>query len=131
MKKFERADMTTLRADIDEALEAVAKKHGISLKAGSAKFSPISFKMTIEGEVLDEAGASAEAKAEWGFYRTMFGFEASDFGRQFAYKREIYKITGINANAPKYPIQAVSIIGAKPMRFPIELVKRGFLAVAA
>lgn len=53
--------LEALRRDIDEALKAVGKKHGVELTSGRATYSDEHFSIKLEGKL--EGALSAEAAA--------------------------------------------------------------------
>ncbi len=59
--KFDKSALKALRADIDAALAAVGAEHGISLKAGNARFTNDTATFKLECTLLNSDGV-AETK---------------------------------------------------------------------
>lgn len=71
MKHFDRANLQSLRTEIDAALAAVAARHpGLSFTLGSARFTPttVNFKFSaalVAEDKLDIPGCSIPASHKW------------------------------------------------------------------
>ncbi|KKM81366.1 hypothetical protein LCGC14_1330470 [marine sediment metagenome] len=59
--EFNKPTLIALRTDIDAALDAVGAKHGISIKAGSARFTGDNATFKLECALLNSEGI-AESK---------------------------------------------------------------------
>lgn len=59
-KTITRELLRALRDDIDEALKAVAVKHGIELDTGNATFSDTTFTMKLAGKIQGALSQEAE-----------------------------------------------------------------------
>lgn len=53
-----------------------------------------------------------------------FGLEPDDFGREFAFRSNTYRIDGLNPAAPRYPVHASRQPDGKGFRFPVDIVQR-------
>lgn len=75
MERFNKTTLNTLRPEIQAALDAVAAKHGITLKLGNIGFSADggSFTSKVEGKV--EAIANEAEKARFRETAAMFGYD--------------------------------------------------------
>lgn len=60
---------------------------------------------------------------QWEQCAEMYGLKASDFGREFTSQRKRFRITGVNLQAPKYPINAKCLDDGKSYKFPEGAVK--------
>ena len=58
-----RQSLRLLMKDIDDALKIVSEKHGVKLGTGSARFSPSSCTIKIEGVAVGDDGAVPDAPA--------------------------------------------------------------------
>ena len=112
MAKFTNANMDTIRAEAQAALDAISAAHGITLKMGNIRYDPdrLSFTSKIEANIGSKAD---KAKNEWDKYCSMYGGKPGDFGRQFKTRHGNCTIIGINPRAKKYPIDAQAPDGSK------------------
>lgn len=75
MNTFDRKSVKSLRPEIDAALAAVAAKHGISIKAGGARFSNNNITFKVEVNTIDASGVveTPGARALKAFYPQYVG----------------------------------------------------------
>ena len=64
IQNFAKGNLQTLRVDMDKALQSVAKKYGITIKAGNASFSgnECTFKVKLNTKGTDGTVITKEAK---------------------------------------------------------------------
>jgi hypothetical protein len=101
MNKFTKANLGTIRADIDKALAEVAKKHSISLDLGNISFEANKFSVKLTSTIGD--GSEYE---KTNFERKCFVYDIPKdwFGKTFKADGRTFEITGINTRASKSPI---------------------------
>lgn len=111
--KFDRTNLRDLRQDIDAALKAVADKHGISIRAGNARFMPQSASMKLELGTIGEGGQVIDTSAEeFKVYAPLYGLSADDLGKKFkSFDGCIYTITGCRPKSRRFPIIAARADG--------------------
>lgn len=113
--RFNRTNLKAIRADINTALKAVEKKHGVSFNLGNIRFSDSDFRGKLEcfsatdnsGNAVDIDKQNFESKA-W-----LVGVKKTAFGKTFTSQGTKFTITGINTRAKKYPIQATNAKGKR------------------
>lgn len=106
IKKFDKANLKTVRADIDAALAAVAKKHGIKLSIGGITYDPdgTNFRTTLSAVTEAAAGgADVAGNVKWQSafikYAALFGMKKEDLGKKVKIGRETYTIVGARPKA--------------------------------
>jgi len=113
--RFNKSNLKSIRADIDAALKAVEKKHGVSFNLGNIRYSDNDFRGKLEcfsatdnsGNTVNIDKQNFESKA-W-----LVGVKKTSFGKTFTVGRKTYTICGINTRAKKYPIQATNAQGQR------------------
>lgn len=118
---FNKSNLNTMRADVAAALAAVEKKHGVSFKLGRISYSTNDFRCKLECfSTSDSSGNTVDPK-ETNFKRDAFrvGVAADAFGKTFKSGNSAYKITGINARRPKYPVSAIRVASGKGYKFAV------------
>jgi hypothetical protein len=101
IKTFDALVLKKLQLEIETALAALGRKHGIIIRAGTARFR----ERTVELAVIGGDGRSARKEAEeFGKYHATYGLEASDLGQVVTLNREEHRLVGLVPNRPKYPI---------------------------
>lgn len=121
--EFNRQNLKTLRADIDEALAAVAEKHGIKLNAGNISFEPLSCKITCTAEVRETSDGMSPEQKRFEEYAPMFGLSADDYGKWVVFSGDRWKISGIEPKRRKYPIIVENARGTRKLT-TVDGVKR-------
>lgn len=131
MDKFNRMAVRKLRDEMEVELNALYKKYGIVVKFGNARFSDFECSMKLELKIENKESQEKNCdkeKALFEIYAPIFGFYPEDFGKRFAIQNQVYTITGINPNRPKFPISGMRLDG-KQFKFSASTVKRALLPV--
>jgi hypothetical protein len=119
-------DWKILIKDIKEALEPIEKKHNVSIKLGTLRYSDSSFNVKIEG-LINSIDRSGE-RIEFDRLCNSFGLTREDYKRTFLYKGKTYELVGFNLKARKYPYVAREVGTENTTRFTesvITLIKGG------
>jgi len=105
IKMFDRTTVRLLRDDLDAALQTVAKKYGISIQTGNARFSSENVTFKLEAAVVSESGVAVTNEAsEFKRYAALLGLDEDDLGKSFSYRGQPYEIVGAKLSSRKYPI---------------------------
>jgi hypothetical protein len=114
-----------LQREMLKACQEVAARHGLVVEAQDITGVDLrwgfdaAFRVSIplpDGTALDPERRRFEALAE------AFGLSPADYGRQFSTGRELFKITGIGAPRPKYPVSAERIPDGQGFKFASDQV---------
>jgi hypothetical protein len=108
VKSFDRSNLKILRDDINEALNVVMKKHGLTHSIGRIGFDDLKFSTKLVVTVGNDVSGDKDVanRAEFERYCRLFDFKKSDFGRSFVSRGETFTICGLSTRAKKYPILA-------------------------
>lgn len=98
--RFNKVYFANFRADVKEALKSVEEKYGVEIECGNITYSEDRFDLKIKAV---KAGVDIR-KIEFERLCYRHGLKPEDYGREFIYEGNTYKITGINKNAKTYPI---------------------------
>ena len=96
-----------LRGEIDQALEVLAKKHGLQIKAGNAKYDPHGQFCTfqLECSVLDENNqAKTQEAVDFERMANLYNLKPEDLGKTIVVHGTEYTIEGLKPRSSKYPI---------------------------
>jgi hypothetical protein len=112
-----------LRRDLLKACQDVAETHGLVVDGG--ELSDIDLRHGFEigfrmGIPMDDGALYSPDKAMFEVLAEQFGLEPSDYGRTFRTRGEIFRITAINPNRPKYPISVERVADGRGFKFPVE-----------
>jgi hypothetical protein len=126
MTTFTKTSCKSICADIEAAVQAVADKHGVSIKRGNASFSESTITLKVEVSTIGDDGTvntkEAEAftkEARW------FDIDPAALGRVFDVRGKSYTIVGFKPRSRKYPILGRDNQGGV-YKFPADLIARHF-----
>ena len=106
IKQFNRANIKGLRNEIDEALDQVAKKYGITISAGNCTFSGNEANFKLKLNTIGEGGTVITRESQnWDFYKNRTQCTHLNVGDKITIQGNPYILTGYNTRARKAPIQ--------------------------
>lgn len=133
---FSRQNLKTLRNDVDAALDAVARQHGIQIELGNIRFSGSEFRVTVTANTKTQASGLTQTSIP------AVGIDASkiDFdgvvrgnvlpvtleGRKFRTGGSVFTLTGVKSRRKKYPFQGTGVRGGR-YKFSKEQVQNGLI----
>jgi hypothetical protein len=129
LTQFDRASVRQILNDCDSALQAVAKKYGLTLIRKNCNYYPnevpVAFKLIVtqvneDGEGIDPSASDFLTHAE------AFGLSKDDLGKTFTVRGDSFKVCGLAPKSHKYPILAQKIGTTKRFKFGVYEV-RSFL----
>jgi len=107
MKKFDEQTLPIVRSDIEEALNAIAKKHGMTkLSIGTITYDPdgSNFRTRLEGMLpLSAAQKDIEDEREQDLFE-MLEMPRDSRGKEITIDNRKFRIIGVNPKRPKYPV---------------------------
>jgi len=103
--KFNRTGVKQLRADIDSALAAIEKKHGVEFNIGTIRFSDTDFRATLKCTSADPDAARKMFERD----ALRVGLKKTAYGKQFKYGNKEYIVVGVNTRAKKYPVSVKTV----------------------
>lgn len=124
---FNKVSCQIFRSEINAALEAIAKKHGVSIAAGAAKFTnqTIEFKLNIGAITSTGVVATKESLALPGAI-TAHGLAIVNGDLSFTTSQGLkLTLTGYNHRCYARPWIATDFAG-RSYKVPTETVTRGF-----
>lgn len=103
--KFTRAKVKTLRSDLDKALAAIEKKHGVEFSIGTIRFSDTDFRGTLKCVSADKDAARKIFERD----ALRVGLKKTAYGKTFTHVARDYRVVGVNTRAKKYPVQVEDV----------------------
>jgi hypothetical protein len=129
IKKFDRPALRQFRLDFEKATEAFAKKHGVVLQLGDARFG--STDATYKLKVVIAPNASGMSAQEVMGRKSLeleghfFGLKPEDYGRTFVnWDHDTYRLTGVKSSRPKYPLSAENTRTGKGFKFGTDVIDK-------
>jgi hypothetical protein len=126
INQFNRPSLHMLRASLDEALKAVADRHGIVLKTGHISFTANTCSIRIEGSTIDPSGVVHSREAEdFKINAELHGLTPEHLNRTFVSAGVTYKLVGYRIKAPKKPFIIEDEAGRKFVGTE-DMIRRAF-----
>src|SRR5689334_21625334 len=105
IKAFDGPVLRMLYPEIEAALADLGRRHGISIRVGSARFGDRTADLRLELAVVGAGGRVVRKESEeFDWHHATFGLEPGDLGRVVALDGEEHRLIGLAPNRPKYPI---------------------------
>jgi hypothetical protein len=125
MKEFNRQNLSGLRDEIQACLNDVAKRNGITITLGTARFSPGEYRAKVTATTEAPVDATTKERKEFEEYAGAFFLRPDDFGKTFAHPHGGGNVTivGIKPRSRKYPIIVRTERGAR-YKFPASSILR-------
>lgn len=122
--RLQTKEIDPLRQDINVALQSVAEKYGISIKAGNASYNDESVQFKLVCTTMGENGQveTKEAK-DFKVYASMYGLNKEDLGKEFTAGRDKFQITGLKPRS-RNCIIAKKLGTSQSYKFDPESVQR-------
>ena len=113
IKQFDKTNLQGLRVEMDNALQAISNKYGITIKAGNASFSgnECTFKVKLNTKGTDGTVITKEAK-DFDRYKGLHGMDHLSVGDTIYIQGSPYILTGFNTRARKAPINFTNSVGS-------------------
>jgi len=123
--------LNSIRADVEEALDAIAEKHGVTITTGRATYTAQNATMKLEIAAIARDGTVQTKEAvDFAAYAFRYGLSPDDLGKEFRYAGETFEIIGLKTRATKMPILGQSRQTGKIYKFPVNAVKAAGAAAA-
>jgi hypothetical protein len=115
--QFDKSNLQALRVEMDNALQAISNKYGITIKTGNASFSgnECTFKVKLNTTSTDGTVITKEAKT-WDLYKGLThgpldGLKHLSVGDKITISGNTYILSGFNTRAKKAPINFTDLSG--------------------
>jgi hypothetical protein len=127
MTTITKTFLQTLRGDMNDALDAVAKKHGIAIAVDGCRYDAAAgtgtYKLNIAANVEQgETPADAKRRTDYERHCFVFGLKREWLGKTFRHNNGYTTIVGLETKRTKYPVVCRDPLGNVRL-YPVELVK--------
>lgn len=128
IRQFTPQTIPTIMDECREALEVVAKKHGLSLQRKTCRYrpdeAPVAFRLLVL-ERTEEGDEIDPKETEFRRYAAAFGLTPDDFGKTFKVQGDSYQISGIKPRGRRYNVLGKSASTGKVYKFEVSAVLGG------
>lgn len=122
--EFDRTIAGTLGKQARTLLEPLAQQHGLTIKQRGGRYDPTTLKLTFELLVTETPDGKSGEQAQFEKYCFIAGLTPDQFGTEFSYAGETYRIVGIAPKRSKRPVIAARTKDGKRFVFPGDVVQR-------
>ena len=116
--KFNRTGVKQLRADIDSALAAIEKKHGVEFNIGTIRFSDTDFRATLKCTSADKDAARKMFERD----ALRVGLKKTAYGKKFKHGSKEYIVVGVNTRAKKYPANVETVNRGDKFKMSVSIL---------
>ena len=122
--EFNKKGFDLFREDVQKALKAVGEKHGVEIVCGKISYSAYDFEMKLQvtKNTATVDGKKLAFEAECMYY----GFQKTDYNRQFTLDGKVFRLVGFNPRSPKNNCNIFCESDGKTYKCADFLVKRAF-----
>ncbi len=128
IKKFDKPALRRFKDDFEKSVSAFAKKSGVVIKLGAARFNDSSVTYKLEVIIASDGDMSAEeamGRKSLDLEGVFFGLTGKDYGRTWkSWDGDTYRLTGIKSSRPKYPVSGVNMRTGKGFKFGDDIIKK-------
>lgn len=116
-------DLKAFRKDVEAALEEVAKKYGVDIKAGNIRYgdNDLNMKLEVTRNDIDVQKVEFLDNIKYAFT----AFKPEDYLAHFTINGNEYELTGFRPRT-KYSVLAKRVKDGKEYGFTYDAVKRAF-----
>jgi len=122
LQAFTRANVRSFSDEVTATLEALAKKHGVSVTRGTGRFSDRQYTVKLQFDIVNLA-----EKSSFELHARSLGLAPTDFGREFISQGTVYKIVGVRPRRRKFPVLCENMRTGKQILFTEGGVKQGLM----
>jgi hypothetical protein len=110
-----------INADIKEALQSVAQKHGVKISLGSTSYSTADFTTKVKVETAEAKEIKGEESKQ---YAGLLGLPEDVVKRKFMLKGAEYEVIRLDLGKPKNPIIIQKVGTEKTYKISVDTLKR-------
>ena len=105
IESFNKPTIVQLRSEIDNALNSVAKKYGITISAGNCSFSGNEANFKLKLNTIGDGGTVITRESKmWDLYKSRTNCSHLNIGDTITIQGNSYTLSGYNTRARKAPI---------------------------
>ena len=106
IESFNKPQIVQLRSEIDNALNSVAKKYGITISAGNCSFSGNEANFKLKLNTIGDGGTVITRESKmWDLYKSRTNCSHLNIGDTITIQGNSYTLSGYNTRDKKAPIQ--------------------------
>ena len=121
---MDRSKAKILGEEMEQALQLVAKRHGVQIRAGRGAFTKTTFEARFEVAETVKGVAQTPERATFARMVKLYGLATGDLGKTFSQDGYTFKIVGLNTRRRRYPVVVERQPDGKRFKFGAEAIVR-------
>lgn len=113
------------------ALKELEKELGLTFATNGGEIGQFNGMIRLKVQVNETKTGVDGAKAAFEQNARYLRVDLDLFEKRFVYKRDLYKITGIQLSRPTFPFDCVRVSDGKQFKFSKDIIEKNFPKVAA
>lgn len=131
MQKFDRSAANALTKEVLADLEALCKRHGLTVANKGGRFTASNFTLKLEFATKNEDGvAQTKEVSDWAVWCYQYGFKPEHLNQEFKHGSDTYVIHGVKTRSTKFPIIARRKDNGKLYKFHPATIHNAMKAAA-
>ena len=115
---FDRARCREIRDALDEVVQPLAQRLGLTIRLGSASFTSGTIRFKLE--VIEDAETGSPEAEDFRIYCSRYGLEVEDLNKPFTWGGKQYVLIGCKPRSTRFPLLGRSPDG-KVFKFPADI----------
>jgi hypothetical protein len=115
---FNRARCREIRDALDEAVQPLGKRLGVTIRLGGATFTSGNIRFKLE--VFGDANVGNPEAEDFRVYCSRYGLQVEDLNKSFAWAGKQYVLIGCKPRSSRFPLLGRSPDG-KVFKFPVDI----------
>ena len=115
---FDRVRCREIHDSLDEALQAVGKRLGVTVRLGGATFTSRNIRFKLE--IFENADTDSPEAEDFHTYCARYGLQPEDLGKTFTWGGKQYVLVGCKPRSTRFPLLGRDPDG-KVFKFPIDI----------
>lgn len=123
-----KANIKSIRNDLDSALAEVGKKYGLVISTGNIRYSATELRTKLtaavvsgDSKVVSISPKDAVMEADFNRNKSRWGLNNVNVGQTVMYGGTAYKLIGSKASRPKYPLVVEGVRGGR-YKLPLSAI---------
>jgi len=108
--------------EVVSELAALGRKHGLDFDIVGGSVGITDMTLKVKAKTINTGAIEKEKREAMDRNGIGFGIGSSDYGRTFMFRGQAYKLVGIKASRPKYPVLAEQVGTEKVYKFPASVL---------
>jgi hypothetical protein len=123
---IDRSVLRDLQQQILDALKGIEKSTGVKFSFGAGRYMEDNATLKLIVSTVSKGGeVNSPDKSLFEVYASSHGLKSTDFGREFTYGGQKYKLVGYKPKSYRFPFIGEKVSTGKRFKFPESVIVGG------